>query len=112
LHGSVQKVQQQVAHCAERIFFRLHMWELSPPIRPEAPMPPFTSLHRQHLSPNEWVDHVDLSAMENYVVDILRTETGGLPELKDLALKGYDNLRVCLPHTQVKRAGFIRGVSN
>ena len=103
LHGSAQMVQQQVTHCAERILFRLHMWKLNPRDRQEAPMPPFTSLQRHHLSPNGWVDHADLTVMENYVADVLRTETGTLPELKDLASKGYENLRFCLPHTQVNR---------
>ena len=93
-------VQQQVEHCAERILFRLHMWKLNPRDRPEAPMPPFTSLRRHHLSPNEWVDHIELTVLENYVADVLQTETGTLPELKDLASKGYDNLRPCLPPTQ------------
>jgi hypothetical protein len=101
LHGSGKMVQQQVAHCAERILFRLHMWKLNPEDRPEAPMPPFTSLHRQHLSPKEWVDHSDLTVLENYVADILRIESGTLPELKDLTSKGYDNLPLCLPQAQV-----------
>ncbi len=99
LHGSALKVQQQVAHCAERIFFRLHMWKVSPSIRPEAPMPPFSSLIRQHLTPDEWMNHSDLSAMENYVADVLQDKTGAPPELKDLLSKGYDKLQVCLPHT-------------
>jgi hypothetical protein len=100
LHGTGQMVQQQVEHCAERILFRLHMWKLNPRDRPEAPMPPFTSLRRHHLSPNEWVDHIELTVLENYVADVLQTETGTFPELKDLASKGYDNLRPCLPPTQ------------
>ena len=66
-------------------------------------MPPFTSLHRQHLTPDEWVDHSDLTILESYVADVLRTETGTLLELKDLASKGYENLRFCLPHKQVNR---------
>ena len=104
LHGSVHKVQQQVSHCAERIFFRLHMWELSPPVRHEAPMPPVTSLHRHSLSPNEWVNHKDLSVMETYIADVLLNQTGALPDLKDLISKGYDNLQVCLPYPQTKRS--------
>jgi mono/diheme cytochrome c family protein len=100
LHGSPQQVQEQIQHCAERIFFRLEMWDLAPSARQEAPMPPITSLQRLHLSPEEWAGHADLALLKSYTADLVKSQGGKPVRLEDLATKGYDNLRACVPSAE------------
>ena len=64
-------------------------------------MPPFTSLARHHLSPGEWVEHDDFAILEDYVTGILRNEMGQTSELPDVESMDYDQIRPCLPLTQV-----------
>jgi hypothetical protein len=96
LHGSPQQIKEQVHHCAERILFRLEMWGQAPSRRQEAPMPPSMELQRLHLSPEQWADHADLASMKAYSAEWLKSQ-GGTQRLEDLAAKGYDNLRACMP---------------
>ncbi len=100
LHGSPQQVQQQIDHCAERIFFRLAMWNLAPYARQEAPMPPVTALQRLHLSQEQWATHSDLAVLKDYAAELLKARGDKPPRLEDLIAQGYDNLRECLPTSQ------------
>jgi hypothetical protein len=95
LHGAARKVEANVKQCAERIFFRLSMWNSPLPL--EAPMPPFHALQRKGLSPAQWVGHDDLATLQQYVGQILESETGKSPKMRDLIERGYDNLRGCMP---------------
>ena len=97
LHGPPQQVRQHIGHCAERIFFRLEMWDLAPHARQEAPMPPVTALQRLHLSPEQWAGHADLALLKSYSADLMTSQDGKPARLEDLATKGYDNLRACVP---------------
>jgi hypothetical protein len=99
LHGSPQEVLAQVNHCAERIFFRLEMWRLRAPERPETPMPPGNALHRLGITPDEWGSHADLALLKKYATDIWRSGAKP-PQVEELVTKGYDNLRECLPTSQ------------
>ena len=65
LHGSPQEVQAQMNHCSERIFFRLEMWRLRAPERPETPMPPSDALRRLDIAPEQWASHADLALLES-----------------------------------------------
>jgi hypothetical protein len=100
LHGSEAQVEEQVHHCAERIFFRLDMWRLPASHRPETPMPPGTALKRWNMSPEQWTAHADLAMLKQYAADILKDGSDHIVSLKDLASQGYDNLRECLPPTE------------
>ena len=95
LHGPPQQVQQQIDHCAERIFFRLEMWDLAPSARQEAPMPPVTALQRLHLSSEQWAGHADLALLKSYTAGLVTSQSGKPARLEDLATKGYDSLRAC-----------------
>jgi hypothetical protein len=95
LHGAVRQVEANVKQCAERLFFRLSMWDSPLPL--EAPMPPFYALQRKGLSPARWVGHDDLATLQQYVGHILKSETGRVPEMDDFIERGYDHLRGCRP---------------
>ncbi len=97
LYGDAERVQSNIAHCAERIFFRLEMARISPQVRPETPMPPTNALRRWDLSPTRWSRHADFAVLNDYVRNVLETEIGTAPRLQDLRMRGYDNLRDCLP---------------
>ncbi len=95
LHGGSDRVEANVKQCAERIFFRLSMWDA--PLRLEAPMPPFYALQRKGLLPAQWVGHDDLKTLRRYVSRILESESGKAPKMEDFIERGYDNLRRCIP---------------
>lgn len=97
LHGSPVQVQTNLSHCAERIFFRLGMWQLPPSERPETPMPPIGALQRLHLSPVQWSNHAGLRILKKYAADALQSSNGRAPQLWDFIAQGYDTLRDCLP---------------
>ena len=97
LHGSPDQVEDNLTHCAERIFFRLGMWQIPSSERPETPMPPMGTLRRRHLSPEEWPDHAELGILKKYAADALQSSNVRLPQLNDFIEKGYDTLRDCLP---------------
>jgi hypothetical protein len=97
LRGSMKQVQEQVNHCAERIYFRLDMWQLRASDRPETPMPPGTALRRLNLTPERWATHADLAVLKDYAAAILKARDGTAPQLDDLLSRGYDNLGECLP---------------
>lgn len=60
-------------------------------------MPPVTSLQRLHLSPDQWAGHADLALLKSYTAELLKSQNGEPARLEDLASKGYDNLRACVP---------------
>jgi hypothetical protein len=96
LYGPPERVRANLAHCAERIFFRLGMWRLTPDERPKTPMPPTNALPGLHLSAASWPQDPDLEALRRYVTGLLTGETGRAPSLEALDSRGYDSLRACL----------------
>jgi hypothetical protein len=97
MHGSAQQVKEQMDHCAERIFTRLNMWQVPEADRPETPMPPVVALQRLNLSPEQWPSHADLALLKSYSAELLTSQSGKPVRSEDLAAKGYDNLRPCMP---------------
>jgi hypothetical protein len=97
LHGTPDRVQTHIHDCAERILFRLEMWNLGPHERPEAPMPPAAALRRLDLSPQQWTAHPDLALLKSYSAGLVASPDGKPVRFETLAANGYDNLRACLP---------------
>ena len=97
LHGSANAVTSNIAHCAERLYVRLSMWQLAPEQRPKTPMPPQYALYGFHSSPQSWRDSAELAALKAYVERALQTEKGKTPRPEELLARGYENLRACLP---------------
>ncbi len=97
LHGAPDEVRARVGRCAERIWFRLGMWELPHDDRPKTAMPPVRALRRLHLDPEEWPRNPDLALLRQYVAGLLRAQAGAPPRLEEMTARGYENLRECLP---------------
>ena len=96
LAGDKSAVTRQIAHCAERIYVRLSMWDLPADGRPKSPMPPPHSLHSTGLSQQAWRASRDLASMKAYVSGILKAQRGESPSLEQLLSGGYDATRGCL----------------
>jgi len=99
LHGEPAEVQAHLAQCAERIYFRLAMWQVPHDDRPKTAMPPVHALRRLHLEPEAWPGNPDLLLLRQHVAELLRAQTGAVPRLDDLTARGYENLRGCLAGT-------------
>jgi hypothetical protein len=93
LYGDEQRVRSNLAHCAERIFYRLDLWNLPATDRPKTPMPPVHSLPALGLE----LGDPRLAPLRQHAAGLLRQETGRDPRLAELEARGYENLRSCLP---------------
>lgn len=96
LYGDTTKVRANLAHCAERIFYRLDVWRLPSAARPKTPMPPVHSLSGLGLEANSWPEDPALALLRHYAAGLVKTQTGKEPRLADLEARGYENLRNCL----------------
>jgi len=96
LYGDADQVATNLRHCAERIFFRLSMWQLRHDDRPKTPMPPMLALTQLNAEPEKWPGSVELAGLRQYAVDLLQAQTGRTPDLDRLLNGNYENLRGCL----------------
>ena len=95
LAGDAQRIRQNLAHCAPRIYVRLAMWDMKAGQRDKTPMPPPQAARAGH----PWIQEAPaeyIAPLRETVADWLRTETGHEPELANLLMHGYENLRPCL----------------
>lgn len=95
LAGDAQRIRQNLAHCAPRIYVRLAMWDMPAASRDKVPMPPPQAARAGH----PWIQETPaeyIAPLRETVADWLRTETGHEPELANLLMHGYENLRPCL----------------
>ncbi|HVR09378.1 MAG TPA: hypothetical protein VMW75_15120 [Thermoanaerobaculia bacterium] len=97
LAGDAGRISANLAHCAERLFFRLSMWQLAAEGRAKTPMPPASALRGLEIDPESWPRHPDLALLTGYAENVLRRQTGEAPRLDALAARGYEGLRSCLP---------------
>ena len=96
LAGDEKRVSTLLAHCAPRIFVRLAMWDVPADLRDKVPMPPPAASRAGH----PWVQESppeSVAPLRKYVAGLLRTETGAEPDVANLLLHGYENMRTCLP---------------
>jgi len=96
LHGTPAEVDGKMAQCAERIYFRLAMWQKDGAGRPKTPMPPENALQGLAVSRADWPSHPDLRALRDYVGAMLKAQGGAPLRIESLEARGYDDLRVCL----------------
>jgi mono/diheme cytochrome c family protein len=97
LQGSANAVAANLAHCAQRLYVRLSMWQVPLEYRPKTPMPPPYALYAFHSSPRGWPHSAELGALKTYVENVLQAESGKAPRADELLSRGYENLRTCLP---------------
>jgi len=97
LTGSEQQIYANLAHCAQRLYVRLAMWDHDADGRAKTPMPPFTALRGAGISESEWRTSTDLAAMRGHVAKILQQEQGKFQSPEALLRANYEHLRTCLP---------------
>lgn len=91
LAGDTAGILGNLRACAERISFRLAMWNTPAQARSRTPMPPATRLSAAAISPDEWTSSEEYLALRHYA-DALRDAADG-----DLLSREYDDLPPCLP---------------
>ncbi len=95
LQGDAAAVTAQIDHCAERIFYRLSMWNVNEAQRGKTPMPPLAALARHGYDATSWTHAPELAALRGYVEQRLsRTENP-----QRVLTQSFENLRECLPVT-------------
>ncbi|MBI3546318.1 MAG: hypothetical protein HY081_06955, partial [Gammaproteobacteria bacterium] len=68
LHGAPAQVATQIGQCADRILFRLSMWEHAATVRAKMPMPPEYALAAMEISETNWIAHSDRAQLKRYAV--------------------------------------------
>ncbi len=96
LHGSPAEVKANLTQCADRIFVRLHMWNLPIQKQQEAPMPPAMRLSHHRIGLDEWKRHPDLQALRKEAVAAIQQKRGTTFAPETLLQQGYDTLPACL----------------
>jgi len=105
LHGSPPEVKANLAQCADRIFVRLSMWDVSSPDQIEAPMPPAMHVLHHRISLDEWKRHPDLQVLRKEVVAAIQQKRGTAFMPETLLRQDYDTLPACLgPHQKPTEA--------
>jgi hypothetical protein len=89
LSGDEQRVTQQLATCAPRIYVRLSMTHVPLELRAKTPMPPESS--RRDARADRAI-----ARLREQVASLLREEYGRLPTVDELLSPGYERLRPCL----------------
>ena len=96
LFGDTQTVNAKLAQCAERIYYRLSMWQLPAARQPKTPMPPDLALLRHNIQPDKWKTSPGLHELKNHIGTILKEQTGKTPRIEDFINRDYETLRLCL----------------
>jgi mono/diheme cytochrome c family protein len=93
LSGDTRRVSANLKHCAQRIFYRLSMWELPVHRRPKSPMPPAHALASIGIPLTQWRDSTELASLRRYVAELVMSGRG----TTDLLRRDYETIRTCLP---------------
>ncbi|NOU10208.1 MAG: hypothetical protein HOO98_09355 [Nitrospira sp.] len=96
LHGTSDEVKANLTQCADRIFVRLRMWDVSSQEQLEAPMPPAMHLLHHRISLDEWKRHSDLQALRKEAVAAIQQKRGAAFRPEHLLQQDYDALPACL----------------
>ena len=97
LYGDATEVRAKLTHCAPRILFRLHMWQLAADARPKSPMPPTNVLRGARLSEEHWRTSDELAHLKQYVTELMGLSGESTSRADKLMATGYENIPGCLP---------------
>lgn len=97
LAGEPAEVEANLGHCAERIFYRLSMWQVDAGDRDKIAMPPNHALHRLDIALVDWSRHTHLAALQAYSRRDLESRTGVAPRWEEFIEQDYSGLQSCLP---------------
>ena len=94
LYGDAARLEQQLDHCAERIFYRLRMAQTPESQRSKTPMPPQAAISARGLDAHAWLQSPEFAALTEDASLRIRRQRAA-PEA---VLSGpYEHLRSCLP---------------
>jgi hypothetical protein len=93
MQGSPTRVEGELKRCADRIYFRLAMWDVAPEQRPKTPMPPATGLN---LHDGRWTASAAITSMRAYLAPFVHNDLRQAPE--KLVSRSYEALPSCALH--------------
>jgi dienelactone hydrolase len=93
LNGGSETLQATVAHCAERIYYRLSMWHRRPEHQVVTPMPPVQGLSLARTTTTDWRKSESLERLIAYARDLL---IGQGRDPGELLASDYRAARSCL----------------
>lgn len=109
LAGDEAQVRRGIRHCAQRIHFRLAMWERAGHEQPKTPMPPASALQARGGTPQDWRAGAPLVSLKAHVRALLDQEPGAAADHADALLHvDYARLRSCLPDDAGTRSTVTR----
>lgn len=97
LAGEPAEVEAKLGHCAERIFYRLSMWQVIAGDRDKIAMPPNHALHRMDITPVDWSRHTHLASLQAHSRADLESRMGVAPRWEEFIDQDYSDLQSCLP---------------
>jgi len=96
LAGGAEQILRKIAHCGERIQYRLAMWDIDPANRAKTPMPPLHSVSLRKDGGKHWMSGL-LPELRQALREITASEASPLPEERETLTRPYAGLRSCLP---------------
>lgn len=96
LAGGTDRMLRAIAHCGERIQYRLAMWDLAPNNRAKTPMPPLHSAGPHKNGERHWISGL-LPQLRQALHEIAVSESRPLPADRETVARPYTDLRPCLP---------------
>ena len=93
LSGSDDNVKKQVLGCAERIWYRLAMWDVPTANRGQTPMPPVHRLTALNLTQDQWKQSQALKDTRAAMLEVLRQK--GIASPGDQRSVDYNRLPDC-----------------
>ena len=93
MQGSAEDVQRKIQRCADRIYYRLTMWQVPEVNRPKTPMPPATVAVTQT---DQWIGSSALENMRGYVAPFVDAKFKQSPE--NWLSRNYETLQSCTLH--------------
>ena len=94
-----------IAHCAERIAFRLAMWDRPAEARTKSPMPPASWLRGAGWNPAAWRDGAPRAALREHLAGLLAQGGTSIPQVEQRGRRAYETLQPCLADADCYRDG-------
>ena len=89
-----------IAHCAERIAFRLAMWDRPEEARTKSPMPPESWLRGAGWNPAAWRDGAPRAALREHLADLLAVTGTSIQQVEQRGRLAYETLQPCLGNAE------------
>ena len=85
-----------IARCAERIAFRIVLWDWPESLRPLPPMPPADWLAGQGIDADEWAAGAARAALRDFMAGLLALTGSSTTRVEQTGSLDPERLRPCL----------------